>query len=291
MLTMSTPSSEIILNADGSIYHLGLLPEHLTDIILTVGDPERVPEVSKYFDSIEVKISKREFVTHIGRLGKQSVMVISSGMGTDNVEILLTELDILANVDLTTLKPREQLRSLKIIRIGTSGALSEDVPLDTLLLSSFAFGLDTLLHFYDLNDNAEQNMYAEQLKEHLQLSFAPYCTQADQTLKALLEKEMTTGNTLTCPGFYAPQGRKIRLPIQPADLHEKLRNFSFAGGEITNFEMETAGYYALGQAMGHQVLSTNAIVANRATQTFSQQTSKTIERLIRTVLNKISGLE
>lgn len=288
---MITPSSEIILNADGSIYHLGLRPEHLTDIILTVGDPERVPEVSKYFDSVDVKISKREFVTHIGRLGKQPLMVISSGMGTDNVEILLTELDILANVDLQSFEPHKEIRSLKIIRIGTSGALNRNVPLDTILVSNYAFGLDTLMHFYDSNVNPSSKDYAIQLKEHLQLSFEPYCEQADSELQALFEQDMMIGNTLTCPGFYAPQGRKIRLPIYPTDLHEKLRSFAFEGGEITNFEMETAGYYALGKALGHQMLSTNAIVANRATQAFSKQTSKTIDHLIRTVLNKISVLE
>ncbi len=284
-------SSEIILNPDGSIYHLGLRPEHLTDIVLTVGDPERVPEVSKYFDSIDIKISKREFVTHIGRLGKQPIMAISSGMGTDNVEILLTELDILANVDLESMLPRKKLRSLKIIRIGTSGALQKDIPLDTLLLNDYAFGIDTLMQFYDLPQNEKRDGYAYELKEHLNLHFEPYCEQADETLKLLFQKEMLPGNTLTCPGFYAPQGRKIRLPIQPADLHEKLNSFSFEGGKITNFEMETAGYYALGKALGHQVLSTNAVVANRATQTFSRQASQTIDCLVRMVLDKLSGLK
>ncbi|WPP50228.1 nucleoside phosphorylase [Catalinimonas niigatensis] len=288
---MNIPSSEIILNADGSIYHLGLRPEHLTDIILTVGDPDRVAEVSKYFDSVDVKISRREFVTHVGRLGNQEIMVISSGIGTDNVEILLTELDILANVDLATLQPHKNTRSLKIIRIGTSGALREDIPLDAHLMSDYAFGLDTLMHFYGLNSDILLKTPAKQLKEHLKLSFDPYCAQADQGIKALFEEDMMIGNTLTCPGFYAPQGRKIRLPIQPDNLHEKLGNYSFVGGRITNFEMETAGYYALGKALGHRMLSTNAIVANRATMTFSQQASKTIDHLIRTVLNKISGLK
>ncbi|MDF9796694.1 uridine phosphorylase [Catalinimonas alkaloidigena] len=285
------PSSEIILNADGSIYHLGLRPEHLTDFIITVGDPERVAEVSKYFDSIDVMINKREFVSHIGRLGKKNIMVISSGMGTDNVEILLTELDILANVNLSNLNPNAEHRTLTIIRVGTSGALRKDVPLDSLLMSDYAFGLDTLMHFYGNKKNMLYSEHARQLQQHMELSFEPYCERANETLKSLLTQELLTGNTLTCPGFYAPQGRRVKLPLQFENYHEKLKSFSFDGGKLTNFEMETAGYYALGKALGHKVLSTNAIVANRETQKFSVHSSKTIDKLIRTVLSKISGLD
>ncbi|MEK6480796.1 nucleoside phosphorylase [Catalinimonas sp. 4WD22] len=286
-----SPSSEIILNPDGSIYHLGLLPEHLTDIVLTVGDPERVSEVSQYFDSVEFILKKREFVSHIGRLGKQPIMAISSGMGTDNVEILLTELDILANVDLSTLTPKASHRALKIIRIGTSGALRKDIALDSLLLSDYAFGLDTLMHFYGNKKNTVYKEYGKQLQQHLSLSFEPYCERADESLKSLFTQELLVGNTLTCPGFYAPQGRKIRLPLQFEQLHDRLNSFNFEGGKLTNFEMETAGYYALGKALGHQVLSTNAIVANRETQRFSVQSAKTIDKLIRTVMSKISSLD
>ncbi|WKN30439.1 nucleoside phosphorylase [Porifericola rhodea] len=286
-----TPSSEIILNPDGSIYHLGLRPEHLPDIILTVGDPERVPQVSQYFDGLKLKVNRREFVSHIGTLAGKPIMVISSGMGTDNVEILLTELDILANYNLKSLQPKPLLRTLNIIRLGTSGTLHEDIPLDSLLVSRYAFGIDTLMQFYDYPRPDDWLIYGKALGEHLALSFEPYCAEAAPTLLEPFVNEMLVGHTLTCPGFYAPQGRSLRLPIRPPHLHERLRDFSFNGKRITNFEMETAGYYALGHALGHNMLSTNAIVANRATQKFSVQASKTIDRLIRTVLSKISGLD
>jgi uridine phosphorylase len=286
-----SPSSEIILNADGSIYHLGLRPEHLTDIVLTVGDPERVPAVSRYFDRIDARISKREFVTHVGEIGGRRIMVISSGIGTDNVEILLTELHILANFDLQHLLPKADARSLKIIRIGTSGAIQEDVPLDSLLCSDYAFGLDTLMQFYEAPGTEEEKMYADALKSHCQLGFPPYCARADASLLKHFADVMLTGNTVTCPGFYAPQGRRISLPIKPPFLMEQLRNFTFQGNRLTNFEMETAGYYALGAALGHQMLSTNAIMANRASGQFSNKPAETVDRLIRTVIDKILVLD
>lgn len=285
------PSSEIILNADGSIYHLGLQPEHLTDIVLTVGDPERVSAVSHYFDRIDARISKREFVTHVGEIGGRRIMVISSGIGTDNVEILLTELHILATFDLQQLLPMANSRSLKIIRIGTSGAIQQNIPLDSMLCSDYAFGLDTLMQFYHTSEAAKHNIFAEALRNHCQLGFLPYCARADASLLKHFADIMLTGNTVTCPGFYAPQGRRISLPIKPPNLMKQLRSFSFGGGTLTNFEMETAGYYALGAALGHQMLSTNAIMANRASGQFSKKPAETIDRLIRTVIDKILVLD
>lgn len=283
-------SSEIIVSEDGSIYHLGLRPEHLCDVVFAVGDPDRVPQVSQHFDRIDEKISKREFVTHIGELSGKRVMAISSGIGTDNVEIMLTELHILGNYDLQSLEPLSQKRSLQIIRIGTSGALQPDIPVDSLLLSDYAFGLDALLQFYNIEQASHYLDYAEELMDDCGLDFLPYCDQADARLKALFAEDMLVGNTVTAPGFYAPQGRQISLPIRPEGFMDKLRDFSFEGGQITNFEMETAAYYALGKAMGHRVLSTNAIMANRALNRFSQQGKQTMDQLIRTVLDKTSLL-
>lgn len=292
MILESFPaSSEIIVNADGSIYHLGLRPEHLCPLVLAVGDPERVPLVSRYFDRVDEKISKREFVSHIGTLQGKRVMVISSGIGTDNVEILLTELHILANFDLGTLQPLSDHRALQIIRIGTSGALQADVPVDSLLVSDYAFGMDTLMEFYSIEQDSRLLDFAEELMEDCTLDFLPYCEQADADLISMFAQDMLVGNTITAPGFYAPQGRQISLPIRPTGLMDKLQDFQFDGGRIDNFEMETAAYYILGKALGHRVLSTNAIMANRANKQFSRQADKTMDLLIRKVLDKVTGLD
>ena len=286
----SFSEADLILNSDGSIYHLGLRPEHLTDIILTVGDPERVAKVSQYFDRIETRLQRREFHAHIGWIGKQRLMVISSGMGTDNVEILLTELDLLANVDLSTRTAREHVRSLTIVRIGTSGALQAGVPVDTYVVNQYAFGLDTLMQFYPLALPQDAQQWGQALREHLTVHFTPYCVAGADWLLAKWAGEMVVGTTATCPGFYAPQGRGVR--IQPAikQLPEKLASFRFNGRALTNLEMETAGYYALGGLLGHKVISLNAILANRATQKFSSTPAKTVDRLIQKVLDKIETI-
>ena len=281
--------ADLILRPDGSIYHLALRPEHLTDIVLTVGDPERVGQVSRYFDRVEDKIAHREFHTHIGYLGNQRLMVISSGMGTDNVEILMTELDALANIDLTQRMVRKDLRKLTIIRIGTSGSLQTSAPLDSLVVGAHAFGLDTLMQFYPTMMNEKQQTWADQLREYLELSFTPYCTSASSRLAKLFSSDMIVGNIVTCPGFYAPQGRTVRLSPGKDDLLSKLTNFQFDEGHLTNLEMETAGYYALGSLLGHEVISTNAIVAHRTTDKFSVNPQKTIAVLIEKVLDVLDG--
>lgn len=281
------PSSELILNADGSVYHLGLRPEHLADIIITVGDPERVAAVSRHFDRVDFRIGKREFISHGGELSGRRILVISSGIGTDNVEILLTELDALANIDLLSRRAKAEHRSLKVIRIGTSGALQEDVPLNALLISDYAFGLDTLMQFYDPPAGVIYPVAGQALRQHTGLEFSPYCARASDALKEQFADKMIFGNTVTCPGFYAPQGRQIRNRIRPGGLLDRLHDFRFEGGRLTNFEMETAAYYALGAMLGHQMLSTNAIMANRRTHHFTDSPAQTVELLIRTVLEKI----
>ncbi len=285
------PESELILNKDGSVYHLSLRPQDIADIILTVGDPTRVHKVSQYFDEITFEMNKREFITHTGIYKGKKITVMSTGMGTDNVEILMTELDALANINLKKRENKSRRKSLKIIRIGTSGALQEDIPIDSMLVSQFAIGLDTLMYFYPLKrTEAEANVEAA-LQLETELPFRPYCVEGSSNLLRHFSDKMQVGNTVTCPGFYGPQGRQLRTPIKYPDLGQKLSLFHYGDLWLTNFEMETAGYYALGRMMGHEVLSCNAIVANRITNKFSKNSDKIIDKLIKTVLEKVLTLE
>ncbi|EAY31485.1 nucleoside phosphorylase [Microscilla marina] len=281
------PSSELILSPNGSIYHLHLLPEQIADTILTVGDPNRVEMVSRYFDKIELRIQKREFVTHTGLLNGKRVTVISSGMGTDNIEILMTELDALVNIDLKTRTPNPSTRSLSIIRLGTSGALQQDIPLDSLLVSEYGIGLDTLMCFYNLPQTENEMAIGKKLQQNLALPFTPYAVACDTDLKKQFAFDMLPGNTLTCPGFYAPQGRKLRLSPKNSEYIEKLVNFNHKNFKLTNFEMETSGYYAMAKLLGHKILSVNAIIASRINHQFSSNPQKVIERMIETVLERV----
>ncbi|MFC5272007.1 nucleoside phosphorylase [Adhaeribacter terreus] len=283
------PESELILNPDGSVYHLNLLPEHISGTIITVGDPERVAKVSKYFDSIEVEVTKREFITHTGYYKGKRITVISTGMGTDNIDILMNELDALVNIDLLTRIPvaEEDRISLNIIRIGTSGALQTTVPLGSHLASAYGIGLDSLMEFYPLEQNAFENAISQGLKTALNLPYAPYCVQGSEKLRQKIAFDMIPGNTLTCPGFYAPQGRVLRAPLKNKNLIQAYHNFAHEDFKITNFEMETAGYYALGRLMGHEMLSLNAIVADRINHRFAENADETINDLILKVLDRV----
>jgi len=276
------PESELILNADGSIYHLHLKPENLASLIFTVGDPDRVPLVSKYFDEIEFRTQKREFVTHTGRIGETRVTVISTGMGTDNIEILMTELDALVNIDLEARRVNLEHKSLQIIRIGTSGAMQPDIPVGSLLASKKAIGLDTLMQFYPNLSNSQY--WGSSIKRELKLDFSPYQTEASKMLLDKLDSTFLHGITLTCPGFYAPQGRAVRLKPKLDQMLDILSFMEESGEKLTNFEMETAGYYAMGALLGHEVLSLNAIIANRNNEEFDKEAEKTVDLLIRTAL-------
>jgi uridine phosphorylase len=281
------PESELILNRDGSVYHLNLLPEHISDTIIAVGDPGRVHKITQYFDSIDFEINRREFITQTGTFNKKRITVISSGMGTDNVEILLTELDALVNIDLKKRTVKDKHTRLNIVRIGTSGSLHADIPVDSLLASQAAIGLDTLMCFYALPQSDQEKDITRQLQDKLKLPFQPYCVHGSLQLKERLAFDMISGNTVTCPGFYAPQGRRLRLGLQIPTLINELTYFHPHDFWITNFEMETAGYYALGRLLDHQVLSLNAIVANRITNQFSKDPDKTIDTLVKKVLERI----
>ena len=289
-MSVRISETDLIVNPDGSIYHLGLQPENIADIIIAVGDPERVAKVSQYFDRVEHCQAHREFCAHTGWIGKQRLMVISSGMGTDNVEILLTELDALVNVDFVTRRVKRTLKRLTIIRVGTSGSLQADVPIDSYVINQHAFGLDTLMQFYPPCMLKNEKEWTGQLSEHLNLRFIPYCAAASEDLLATWREDYIVGTTVTCPGFYAPQGRKVRIAPKNIRLVEGLTTFRFNGRRLTNFEMETAGYYALGGLLGHQVVSLNAILANRVSQKFSNHPAKTIDGLIQKVLEKVETI-
>lgn len=282
------PESELILNADGSIYHLHLLPEHISDTIITVGDPDRVAKVSRHFDSIEVKIAKREFITHTGYYKGKRLTVISTGMGTDNIDILMNELDALVNVDLVTREPNEEKIKLKIVRVGTSGSLQEDIPLGSHVASHYGIGLDSLMEFYPLEQYEHEVRIGEAVQKELGISFRPYCVNASQELLDKIAYDMIPGNTLTCPGFYGPQGRVLRAGLRNVSLLQCYSGFCHNENfRFTNFEMETAGYYSLGRMLGHEVLSLNAIVANRITQKFAENAEEVVEDLIVKTLERI----
>ena len=281
------PESELILHPDGSVFHLRLLPEQLGNIVFTVGDPDRVATVSRNLDKVDFKLQNREFITHTGWKNGHRVSVISTGMGTDNIEILMTELDALVNVDLQTRQVKEKKTSLQIIRIGTSGSLQEDLPTGTLLASEIAIGMDTLMAYYPELSGPQD--FGQAIQAELGLSFRPYQAAASPKLLGMLDASIQRGITLTCPGFYAPQGREVRLKPRFDLLIERLAALLVEGRYLTNFEMETAGYYALGELLGHEVLSLNAILVNRPLKKFAPDGEKTVERAIQTALATFAG--
>lgn len=281
--------TDLVLNSDGSVYHLSLLPRHISDTILTVGDPSRVNVITQFFDSIEFEMNRREFITQVGTYNGKRITVISTGIGTDNVEIFFSELDALVNIDLKTREPKSRKRKLKIIRIGTSGALQEDVAVGAYLVTEYAVGFDNLMTFYDLKQDEWEKSIGEDIQKKAKLPFTPYVVKGSDTLRKQIGVDMIVGNTVTTPGFYAPQGRTLRIPIKFPKLLDDLNYYHNKSADfwLTNFEMETAGYYALGRLLGHEVLSANAIIANRIKNKFSKDPNKIVEGLIKTVLDRL----
>jgi uridine phosphorylase len=279
------PETELILNNDGSIYHLHLLPEDIAETIIFVGDQERVPEVSKYFDSIELKKVKREFITHTGYIGQKRISVISTGIGTDNIDIVMNELDVLVNVDLATRTIKKNHTALNIIRIGTSGALQSNIPINSVLVSEQAIGLDSLMLFYERKKDVELE---QSIKEQLGFNFInPYWVNGNKELVNLLPSNYLKGITATCCGFYGPQGRFLKAKGVNSTLIEKLNQLNINGKSVTNFEMETAGIYGLANVLGHKAVSVNCILANRITNEFSKNPAEIVDRTIREVLEKL----
>jgi uridine phosphorylase len=285
--------SELIINTRGAVYHLDLRPEELASTIITVGDPDRVAMVSGYFDSIETERRHREFVSHTGWLGKKRITVVSTGIGTDNIDIVLNELDALANIDFETRTIKSGLTHLTIVRIGTSGSLQPDIPVDSFVASTHGLGLDNLLNFYRQQNNDEEAQLLQAVTRHTQMDnglSAPYIATAGSSVLKHFVEGFHHGITVTCPGFYGPQGRVLRLPLVNHELIDLLSSFRFGNHRITNFEMETSGIYGMGKLLGHHCLSLNAIVANRIHQNFSKSGNAPVRNLVMKTLGILEGI-
>lgn len=283
--------SELILNKDGSVYHLNLLPEDISNIIINVGDPDRVIKVSSFFDTIEVKKQKREFVTHTGTYKGKRITVISTGIGTDNIDIVYNELDALVNIDLKTRMIKEKLTPLHLIRIGTSGALQPDIPVDSFVFSTFGLGLDGLLNFYKYTNTDEERGIIESFRKHYPNECKlpeSYLTRCSDKMEKVLSEGMFKGITASCSGFYAPQGRVLRYELARTDMIEKLNSFKHGEHRVTNFEMETGAMYGLAKILGHHCCAVNVIVANRIAQKFSTKYEESMHNLIQTVLDRLA---
>jgi uridine phosphorylase len=287
-------ASELIITGKGTIYHLDLEPEQLAETVITVGDPDRVSDVSKYFDRIEHKAQHREFVTHTGYIGSKRLSVVSTGIGPDNIDIVLNELDALVNIDLDIRVPKVNTTSLSIIRLGTCGGLQPDISVDSLVVSEYGIGMDNLMHYYEHGNTAEElDMLAAFVAQtpFRQRDLKPYITKASSGLLQHFTQGYTKGITVTCPGFYGPQGRTLRIPIAFPALPDALAAFRHGERRITNFEMETAAIYGLGSMLGHHCLSISTIVANRASQTFTNDSAKAVDNMIRRSLEIIADIK
>ena len=286
------PDTELILTADKRLYHLHVKNEDIADDVILVGDPGRVEQISRYFSKIEFKANHREFITHTGTYKGKRITVISTGIGTDNIDIVLNELDAAVNINPETRHLNPTLRQLNIIRLGTSGALHADMPVNTLLASSHGIGLDGLLPFYQNWQTVNEQNICDQFIQHCQwptnLPY-PYCVAANTGLLNHLGVGLMQGITATAPGFYGPQGRQIRLNAALPQLNDLLASFAFETNRITNFEMETSALYGLGKLLGHRCLTICVIIANRATKTFTANYNESVERLIQHCLNKLTS--
>lgn len=281
-------NAELILNSDGSIYHLNLLPADLATTIITVGDPDRVAKVSKYFDRIELKKGKREFITHTGYIGTKRLSVISTGIGTDNIDIVLNELDALVNIDFQHKTLKSELTVLDIVRIGTSGAVQADIEMGSILASTYGIGFDALMQYYQKPyDEVELNIQSSLIRHFPQLSLKPYVARAGKGLLERIAFDLQKGMTLTAPGFYGPQGRSLRSDNTIPDLIPLINSFKYGDLRLTNLEMETAGIYALASMFGHEAVSINAILASRVAGKFSSDPEAVVEKAIQLVLERI----
>ena len=276
-------ASELVLNSDGSVYHLNLLPEEIADKIILVGDPDRVPKVSKYFDKIEVKKNKREFYTHTGELRGQRITVMSTGIGTENIDIVMNELDALVNIDLKNKEFKTEHKSLELFRMGTCGSVNPDVEVDNMLVTQNVVGLDGLLHFYQ--DYSFENEFSRSFLERFpyeKIKPMLYFSDWAEDIADYYKDAKYIGNTATFPGFYAPQGRQLRLRATDDQFLETLNDLG-----VTNFEMETSAIYGLSKLLGHKALTVNCVIANRRRGEFSADHHMSERKTIEWVLDRI----
>lgn len=286
-------SSELVLTSSGAVYHLNLTPDQIAENIIVVGDQGRVKAVSQHFDVIEHQVQNREFLTHTGRIGNVRISALSTGIGTDNIDIVVNELDALVNIDLRTQSIKKEKTALNIVRLGTSGALQADIPVDEMLLSTHGMGLDTVLGYYAAEFDEEETALANAFAAHSNwpntLSL-PYFVKAGEELLSKIDGEnMHKGITATAGGFYGPQGRILRVPLRMDDLNETLQSFRHGEHRITNFEMETSALYGLSAMLGHQSCTVCTIIANRFSKTFSSDYHPAVNRMIITVLERLTA--
>jgi uridine phosphorylase len=282
--------SELIINKRGAIYHLDLRPEEIAETIITVGDPFRVEKVSRHFDSIEHQSHHREFITHTGYVGSKRISVVSTGIGPDNIDIVMNELDALFNIDFDERLPAAERKTLQLVRVGTSGSLQPDIPVDSFVASTHGLGLDNLMHYYPFVNNDEESAILQSFRNQVHLNpnlSSPYVFGAGGIMLAKLADHCHVGITATCPGFYGPQGRNLRMGLSMPSLNPELTAFRLGNHRITNFEMETAALYGMSRCMGHQAMSMSAIVANRIVGQFSADADQVVDKLIRHVLERI----
>jgi uridine phosphorylase len=286
-------ASELIINDRGAIYHLNVRPEEIADTIITVGDPERVAEVSKYFDRVEHKLAHREFITHTGYIGQKRISVLSTGIGPDNIDIALNEIDALANINFDTRSINDQKKSVSIIRMGTCGSLQGEVGVNELVAGTHGLGIDNVLHFYERENNEEEKAILAAFDEHTKITahkIQPYIATASAGLLKHFTEGYSHGITVTCPGFYGPQGRILRLPLKMPNLVDQMTSFKYGQHRIANFEMETSAIYGLCNLLGHQCLSINVIIANRVKKEYSKDMGKAVDHMIQKSLGIIAGI-
>ena len=283
--------SELIINGDGSIFHLHVKPEQLADEVILVGDPGRVSLVASHFDSKECDIESREFHTITGTYHGKRISVVSTGIGCDNIDIVLNELDALANIDFKTRTEKEQLRQLTLVRIGTCGGLQEYTPVGTFIASEKSIGFDGLLNFYSGRNDVCDLPFEEAFKQHMQWNpqlCAPYVIDADkETLERIADDEMVRGVTIACGGFFGPQGRELRIPLADPKQNEKVESFEYNGYRITNFEMESSALAGLARLMGHKAVTCCMVIANRRAKNVNANYKNSIDELIKLVLERI----
>jgi uridine phosphorylase len=286
-------ASEMIINERGAIYHLNVRPEEIADTIITVGDPERVSHVSKYFDRIEHQLSHREFITHTGYIGNKRISVLSTGIGPDNIDIALNEVDALVNIDFNTRLIKSAKKSVNIVRMGTCGSLQGEVGVDQLVAGTHGLGIDNLMHFYQLQNNEEEKAILSAFEQHTNIvnhHVQPYIASASASLLKHFTDGYSQGITVTCPGFYGPQGRILRLPLSMPNLVDQMTSFRYGNHHIANFEMETSAIYGMCNALGHQCLSINVIVANRVKKEFSKDPAKAVDHMIQKSLGILASI-